>query len=428
VKRNHKGFLLIFSIFIFASASLLQKNFVRAQNLVPNPSFEEHHYDSVMSWQHAGNGFYHYETNSGWAHSGSCLINLCDWNYDPTEYLLAKLTSPLVKDKKYRVTAYTMVNPEYLRYIRSDSSQFMGIGFLKNHLDVTSRLYIIKKPEKLLYVHKDTLWHKTEFDYLALGNENYILLGRFYDTTNIPEQKVDTNYQKFQAAIEKLEIEKPQTIKTEIDNISEKYRQIQADSWNISKEKSIRKQEKLIREYKDKMLEQKYEIRDKINEINDQYDAKAEELRKKFNITAFSNFRYTKYRMSFDDISVEPAPEAPPQPEQVIILNNVFFNTAEWILLPASFEELDKYVAYLKEKSNLKVEISGHTDIVGNDADNQLLSENRAKAVMDYFIQKGISPERMTYKGYGKTRPIADNETDEGRAKNRRVEMKIIAE
>ncbi|MEI6854382.1 MAG: OmpA family protein, partial [Bacteroidota bacterium] len=74
------------------------------------------------------------------------------------------------------------------------------------------------------------------------------------------------------------------------------------------------------------------------------------------------------------------------------------------------------------------IEISGHTDNVGKENDNQLLSEARAKAVMDYFVRKGINPTRLTYKGYGSTQPIAPNTTDEGRAKNRRVEMKVIAE
>jgi outer membrane protein OmpA-like peptidoglycan-associated protein len=174
--------------------------------------------------------------------------------------------------------------------------------------------------------------------------------------------------------------------------------------------------------------DQKTEITNKLTEIYDKYNAKIDDLGDKFNIAMDMRRRLLKYRLCFDDISVSAEPEIAPLPEQIIPLNNVFFNTAEWILLPASFVELDKYVAYLKEKSNLKVEISGHTDNIGSDADNQLLSENRARAVVEYFVQNGISPERLTYKGYGSTKPIAGNQTDEGRAKNRRVEMKIISE
>lgn len=80
----------------------------------------------------------------------------------------------------------------------------------------------------------------------------------------------------------------------------------------------------------------------------------------------------------------------------------------------------------MNENLNLKIEISGHTDNVGSDALNQKLSENRAKAVVDYLTSKGISSLRMISKGYGKTQPIATNNTEEGRALNRRTEFKII--
>ena len=71
----------------------------------------------------------------------------------------------------------------------------------------------------------------------------------------------------------------------------------------------------------------------------------------------------------------------------------------------------------------LKLEIQGHTDNVGNDAYNQTLSEARTKAVMMWFTQHGVAANRLTAKGYGKTKPVADNGSDEGRAKNRWVEI-----
>lgn len=74
----------------------------------------------------------------------------------------------------------------------------------------------------------------------------------------------------------------------------------------------------------------------------------------------------------------------------------------------------------------LKVEIGGHTDNVGDDSSNQVLSDNRAKAVRDWLIENGIAADRLTHKGYGETEPIASNDTEEGRAQNRRTELKII--
>jgi len=75
----------------------------------------------------------------------------------------------------------------------------------------------------------------------------------------------------------------------------------------------------------------------------------------------------------------------------------------------------------------LKIEISGHTDNVGKPADNLSLSNNRAKAVVNYLIGKKIAPQRLTAKGYGETKPVADNKTEEGKAKNRRTELRVVS-
>jgi len=110
-----------------------------------------------------------------------------------------------------------------------------------------------------------------------------------------------------------------------------------------------------------------------------------------------------------------------------VILNNIFFDTNKFDLKQESLAELQKLVDFLTVNPTLKIEISGHTDNVGNDQLNQTLSENRAKAVYQYLVDNKIDPTRLQYKGYGKTQPIATNDTDEGRAKNRRTEFKIIA-
>ncbi len=110
-----------------------------------------------------------------------------------------------------------------------------------------------------------------------------------------------------------------------------------------------------------------------------------------------------------------------------VILNNIFFDTNKFDLKRESLAELQKLVDFLNVNPTLKIEISGHTDNVGNDELNQTLSENRAKAVYQYLVQNGIAASRLQYKGYGKTQPIATNDSDEGRSKNRRTEFKIIA-
>lgn len=111
---------------------------------------------------------------------------------------------------------------------------------------------------------------------------------------------------------------------------------------------------------------------------------------------------------------------------EVVILENVFFKTDAYELLPNSSSELKKIVRFAKNNAQLIFEIGGHTDNVGDEIYNQQLSEKRAKSVYDYLIQNGIEPERLTYKGYGQKKPITNNKTAEQRAKNRRTELKIL--
>jgi outer membrane protein OmpA-like peptidoglycan-associated protein len=110
-----------------------------------------------------------------------------------------------------------------------------------------------------------------------------------------------------------------------------------------------------------------------------------------------------------------------------VILKNIFFDTNKFDIKPESKSELQKLIDFLLFNPTLRIEISGHTDNVGNDALNQTLSENRAKAVYDYLIAHKMDAARLVFKGYGKTQPIAPNDTDEDRSKNRRTEFKIIA-
>ena len=111
----------------------------------------------------------------------------------------------------------------------------------------------------------------------------------------------------------------------------------------------------------------------------------------------------------------------------VIILKNIFFNTKEFNLQPTSFAELDKVAALLNENPKLNIQISGYTDNVGKPADNLTLSVNRAKAVIAYLQQKGINPKRLTGKGFGESKPVASNNTEPGRTKNRRTELGVIS-
>ena len=110
-----------------------------------------------------------------------------------------------------------------------------------------------------------------------------------------------------------------------------------------------------------------------------------------------------------------------------VVLKNVFFDVNKAEVKPESMIELDKVVQLLKDNPSIKIEIDGHTDNVGKPADNLTLSNNRAKAVINYFLYKGITADRLSSKGFGATKPVAENTSEQGRAKNRRTELKVIA-
>ena len=109
-----------------------------------------------------------------------------------------------------------------------------------------------------------------------------------------------------------------------------------------------------------------------------------------------------------------------------VVLKNIFFDTDKSDIKDESKQELEKLINFLSENNSIRIEISGHTDNVGDSKHNMVLSENRAKSVCDFLTNNGIEKSRLTYKGFGDTQPIKQNNTDENRAKNRRTEFKII--
>lgn len=110
---------------------------------------------------------------------------------------------------------------------------------------------------------------------------------------------------------------------------------------------------------------------------------------------------------------------------KMVALKNIFFETNKFDLLPESKTELRQLISFLQQNPKVTIEISGHTDNIGDDLLNTVLSENRARVVYNYLISNKIISSRLTYKGYGKGQPVADNNSEEGRQTNRRTEFKI---
>lgn len=112
--------------------------------------------------------------------------------------------------------------------------------------------------------------------------------------------------------------------------------------------------------------------------------------------------------------------------EKTITLKNIFFDFASSNLKPSSRAELMNVVDFMKNNPKIQIEISGHTDNIGSADNNQTLSEQRADVVKQYIVEQGIEANRIITKGYGFSKPVADNQTEDGRKQNRRVELRIV--
>lgn len=123
---------------------------------------------------------------------------------------------------------------------------------------------------------------------------------------------------------------------------------------------------------------------------------------------------------------IKDIPLKPIKIGETVVLKNIFFDTDKYTLKKESVIELRKLLALLQQNTTLKIEISGHTDNIGSVQHNQELSLNRSKAVYDYLISNNVQSGRLVYKGYGFQKPVDTNETEEGRANNRRTEFKVI--
>ena len=128
-----------------------------------------------------------------------------------------------------------------------------------------------------------------------------------------------------------------------------------------------------------------------------------------------------QYQEIVKDISLKPIEKG-----TKVVINNIFFEIGKATLTPQSHLELDKAIDLLRSNPSMVIEVGGHTDNTGDDATNMKLSHDRAKAVREYMVGRGIGPDKIQAKGYGELNPIAGNETDDGKKANRRTEFIIL--
>lgn len=141
----------------------------------------------------------------------------------------------------------------------------------------------------------------------------------------------------------------------------------------------------------------------------------------------FYSDNFSLREKSPDSTYKKDIPLQPLEANAIVVLKNIFFDFNKYELKSESQIELDRLVQLLKENPTVRIQIEGHTDNIGKAADNLRLSENRARSVIAYLTQKGIAANRLSAKGAGASKPVGQNNTEAGRAQNRRTELKVIS-
>ncbi len=362
---------------------LLFVSFARAQNLIPDSSFENNKaipvdfsaINSSNSWNMPTQGTTDLFCMSNlrkqkkysmvdvpqnpmgfqFAHSGTCYAGLFAFSHDDyREYLQTPLLTPLEKGKTYLFSMYIS-----LADYASTCIDQLGVCFLTDKVKYSmSNVITDLNPVyiNITAIGKDVKqWHKVSLTYKAQGGESYLLLGSFEIKT-----------------IKKTKFKAPKEVKSRINQTSER------DAYYFIDDVSLAETTVVVKEEPPVVVKTELDTLEKI-----------------------------------------PADTA-------LVLKNVLFKSGKAIPLPSSYADLDKIVDYLNKNSNLRIEISGHSDNTGSEPINQKLSAERAKAVADYLIKKHVDRQSIITAGYGSTKPLVPNDTEEHKQQNRRVEFVLL--
>jgi outer membrane protein OmpA-like peptidoglycan-associated protein len=353
------------------------------------------------------------------------------------EYIQGKLRVPLIKGKQYCVRFYYKL-ASYSRFAVDQMSLYFTDTEIKNDINVNLS-YTPQITNKVgLFLDNIDDWEEFCTVYVANGNERFFVVGNFknYDNTNyVVTDKNVVNLRNKAYAYYYFD----DFIIAPLDNclncpcVQHDFEsRIIETSYTGGINKMTGKAEKIINDgyIRIAMLggTPPYEVAWN----NSMTGSELENLpagkyiytaRDSYNCLSVDTVIFTEPVIERDDFldGLKAIDEG-----SSIVLKNIFFDFNKTELLPESYAELDKVVQFMIEEDIKLIEISGHTDSEGSDTYNQKLSEGRAKAVVTYLEAHGVKPERMKAVGYGESRPVDTNQTEEGRAQNRRVEFTLI--
>lgn len=398
-----------------------------AQNLVPNPGFEENIEGRVTHWhQPQHRDFYHYQIDGIDGErqlfsryqftNGLCLITPA-----PSEYLTVKLKKPIQKGKTYCARMRIFFRKEDLGF-PADLS-YIQWSFTQQLYTIDNRMKIFE-PEAIRFWVDSVPYrpYQQSFNQTFVANQDaeYLIIGRFFNEDILQrETEVLNEWTKldlFQAQWEQQVNDSFNALLPPIPTkMRKKNRSKEIEKLNASIVEMMKIREPYLKHISEVMAYRKDSVARVV--MNDQYF----HTRVYFDDICIAEYRNDSCNCADEAVSIEQEYKV----GNVFRLKDVYFDLDDYRLKPAAKTELDKLYELLIKYPGMDIELGGHTDSLNTESYNLTLSANRVKACADYLLSKGIGAKRLSYKGYGEAVPIASNSTEEGRAINRRVEFKI---
>lgn len=442
--------------YLFVAVFLLVFSFAEAQNLVPNPSFEAHTVCPkelgkrqlyIENWIQptAGSIDYFHRCSDkcgvpdnvvGYqeALSGDAYIGLTVYHERYRVYAQAPLKTPLVAGKSYTVE-YNVCLAENSKYAIGNISAYFSedriTSLVETVFECMERVKVAEGDYQLVpgpckpqinnptenFLKDTKTWKKISGTYMAKGGEKYITIGNFHSNTKTPttpSPSVGKGAYAYYfiddvAVYETGKQPEPFFVSSNLSPVANLNQAQKNPAWKeeaLKDQQQQAKPEALIDPLSIKQMMDEKEIDKKIAEVR----ARLEELK------AINNALVQQKAM----VQAKDQPDAKPT-----IMEHLYFakNSAE--ILPKSEAELIKLVNMMNNNPTMHIRVDGHTDESGTEEGNKKLSLLRAQAVVNFLVMFDVDPTRMTYNGFGSSKPLAKNDTEEGRRQNRRVEFTI---
>jgi len=409
--------LYILLCFLFFSPLL------KGQNLIPNPGFEEFEDDSVFFWQQPSPPFYHFTVDPFTSYSGNAYNGLCLWKYNPSEFLSVALSQPLKKGQVYRYSMFFKTDKNF-SHPANDSVSKVGVFFKVDVPDTRYKHVSEEMPGIVMHTLDVNDWRQVSGLYLAKGGERYLQLG-YFSAMNSAEEVCGGNVEvnkEYQVLIDQLRVQKDQYYLEALDSIKDKYVMDPRDCPRGRKKREAFERE--LRWEREAYQKEVQLVREKIDAWY-LYMLKFIEQRNDPGHVRQARNCNCQMRYYFDDLVLVPVDEADLNTRR-LVYDNIYFDTDKYEVKPDSYRVLDEIYEYLQSEPEVLIRVEGHTDNQGGLSYNYKLSANRAEAIVQYLIDKGIAPQRIVSMGVGSDKPLASNATEQGRAKNRRVEMLLV--